>query len=147
MEYWDFYFKNFVLCSVYTLLNTSFIFNKYFCCIFKYCDHSFDFFFFLNTKDTRMNSDSLPSKQYNKEFYWLLWESWTNEQTGMGYVTRNLFNTLPVRTHTCRLHCMCTAIHYEQVMNDLQQKGLQCRRKGDREYWCSVELIGKGTKS
>ena len=66
----------------------------------------------------------------------------------MGYVTGDLFNTLyqPEHIHTGYI-ARAQQVHYEQVINDLQRRGLQCRRKGGRGYWCSIAVIGKETKS
>ena len=67
---------------------------------------------------------------------------------GMGYVTEYLFNTLYQPEHR---HAACIAhaqqVHHEQVINDLQHRGLQCRREGGRGYWCSVAVTGKETES
>lgn len=63
----------------------------------------------------------------------------------MGYVTGNLFNR-PEHIHAGYI-ARAQRIHYGQVITDLQHRGLQCRIKGGRGYWCSVAVIGKETKS
>lgn len=64
----------------------------------------------------------------------------------MEYVPGNLFNALyqPEHMHAGYIACV-QQVHYEQVINDLQHRGLQFRRKGGRSY--SVAVIGKETKS
>ena len=66
----------------------------------------------------------------------------------MGYVTGNLFDTIyqPEHTHAGYI-ARAQQVRYEQVINGLQHRGLQCRRKGGRGYWCSVAMIDKETKN
>lgn len=69
-------------------------------------------------------------------------------KTGMGYVTGNLFNTLYQPEHIfAEYTAHAQQVHSEQVINDLQHRGLQCRRKGGRGDWCSMAMIGNETKN